>query len=145
MKRPAQSSGYRAIQIVGVLIGLYLATLVGVAYVGQARFHDALVEQERLSIEKHASTIDFFLATQQAAIDELAQSRTVHTFLANRDLGMSMRYGLRASLSAISRDFRHTLDTKKLSETTIFAFLSALIIWSLGLIADMISRLHLRP
>lgn len=32
-----------------------------------------------------------------------------------------------------------------LSETTIFAFLSALIIWSLGLIADMISRLHLRP
>jgi glycosyltransferase involved in cell wall biosynthesis len=32
-----------------------------------------------------------------------------------------------------------------LSETTVFAFLSALIIWSLGLIADMISRLHLRP
>ena len=32
-----------------------------------------------------------------------------------------------------------------LSETTIFAFLSALIIWSLGLIADMTSRLHLRP
>lgn len=32
-----------------------------------------------------------------------------------------------------------------LSETAIFAFLSALMIWSLGLIADMISRLHLRP
>ena len=32
-----------------------------------------------------------------------------------------------------------------LSETTIFAFLSAIMIWSLGLIADMISRLHLRP
>lgn len=32
-----------------------------------------------------------------------------------------------------------------LSETTVFAFLSALIVWSLGLIADMISRLHLRP
>ncbi|MDW4549865.1 glycosyltransferase family 2 protein [Defluviimonas sp. D31] len=32
-----------------------------------------------------------------------------------------------------------------LSETTIFAFLAAIMIWSLGLIADMISRLHLRP
>lgn len=32
-----------------------------------------------------------------------------------------------------------------LSETTIFCFLAAMIIWSLGLIADMISRLHLRP
>ena len=32
-----------------------------------------------------------------------------------------------------------------LSESAIFALLAALIIWSLGLVADMISRLHLRP
>ena len=32
-----------------------------------------------------------------------------------------------------------------LSETVVFSFLAAIMIWSLGLIADMISRLHLRP
>lgn len=32
-----------------------------------------------------------------------------------------------------------------LSESAIFALLAALVIWSLGLIADMIARLHLRP
>lgn len=32
-----------------------------------------------------------------------------------------------------------------LSETAVFAFMTAIMIWSLGLIADMISRLHLRP
>lgn len=32
-----------------------------------------------------------------------------------------------------------------LSESAIFALLAALVIWSLGLVADMISRLHLRP
>ncbi len=32
-----------------------------------------------------------------------------------------------------------------LSETAIFGFLSAIMIWSLGLIADMVARLHLRP
>ena len=32
-----------------------------------------------------------------------------------------------------------------LSETAIFAFLAAIMLWSLGLIADMIARLHLRP
>ncbi|MFQ5621765.1 MAG: glycosyltransferase family 2 protein [Paracoccaceae bacterium] len=32
-----------------------------------------------------------------------------------------------------------------LSETAVFAFLASIMIWSLGLIADMISRLHLRP
>lgn len=41
--------------------------------------------------------------------------------------------------------FFYDLWMDNLSETTVFAFLSALIIWSLGLIADMISRLHLRP
>jgi glycosyltransferase involved in cell wall biosynthesis len=32
-----------------------------------------------------------------------------------------------------------------LSESAIFALLAALVVWSLGLIADMIARLHLRP
>jgi glycosyltransferase involved in cell wall biosynthesis len=32
-----------------------------------------------------------------------------------------------------------------LSESAIFALLAALIVWALGLIADMIARLHLRP
>lgn len=32
-----------------------------------------------------------------------------------------------------------------LSETAVFMFLAAIMVWSLGLIADMISRLHLRP
>ena len=32
-----------------------------------------------------------------------------------------------------------------LSETAVFMFLASIMIWSLGLIADMISRLHLKP
>ncbi len=32
-----------------------------------------------------------------------------------------------------------------LSESAVFALLSAIIVWSLGLIADMIARVHLRP
>jgi glycosyltransferase involved in cell wall biosynthesis len=32
-----------------------------------------------------------------------------------------------------------------LSETAVFAFLTAIMVWSLGLIADMVGRLHLRP
>ncbi len=41
--------------------------------------------------------------------------------------------------------FVYDIYMDNLSETTIFSFLAAMIIWSLGLIADMISRLHLRP
>jgi glycosyltransferase involved in cell wall biosynthesis len=41
--------------------------------------------------------------------------------------------------------FAYDLTQWNLSESAIFAFLAAILIWSLGLIADMISRLHLRP
>ncbi len=39
----------------------------------------------------------------------------------------------------------YDLSQWNLSETAVFSFLAAILIWSLGLIADMISRLHLRP
>ncbi|MGJ8585558.1 MAG: glycosyltransferase family 2 protein [Marinosulfonomonas sp.] len=41
--------------------------------------------------------------------------------------------------------FIYDIVKSDLSESAIFAFLAAIMIWSLGLIADMISRLHLRP
>ncbi len=41
--------------------------------------------------------------------------------------------------------FTYDLTKMNLSESAIFALLAALVVWSLGLIADMISRLHLRP
>jgi glycosyltransferase involved in cell wall biosynthesis len=41
--------------------------------------------------------------------------------------------------------FAYDLFIGNFSDTVVFAFLAAIMIWSLGLIADMISRLHLRP
>lgn len=41
--------------------------------------------------------------------------------------------------------FAYDLTKMNLSESAVFALLAALVVWSLGLIADMISRLHLRP
>ncbi len=41
--------------------------------------------------------------------------------------------------------FAYDMTKMNLSESAIFALLAALVVWSLGLIADMISRLHLRP
>jgi hypothetical protein len=34
---------------------------------------------------------------------------------------------------------------QNLSESAVMAFLAAIMIWSVGLLADMISRLQLRP
>jgi hypothetical protein len=34
---------------------------------------------------------------------------------------------------------------ENLSETAVMAFLAAIVVWSLGLLADMIARLQVRP
>ncbi len=44
-----------------------------------------------------------------------------------------------------SLKFAYDITKMNLSESAIFALLAALVVWSLGLVADMISRLHLRP
>lgn len=114
-------SGNRTIRIVGALLGLYLATLIAFGYIGQIRLRESLLEQTQLSMEKQATAVAYFLANQSETIRELSASRQIQTFLANRDLGMSMRYGLRASLSAVSRDFKRLLEHKRAHGHAVFS------------------------
>jgi diguanylate cyclase (GGDEF)-like protein len=120
MPRSKAIAGQRTIRLVGLLIGLYLTILIAFGYSGQLHLTEALVEQERLSIEKQATAIGYFLSAQQALVNDVAASRPMQTFLANRDLGMSMEYGLRASLMAVKRDFEHLLKSKRVSERAVF-------------------------
>ncbi|MEZ5870139.1 MAG: hypothetical protein R3D46_17730 [Defluviimonas denitrificans] len=59
-------------------------------------------------------------------------------------LGVFIPLGL-ALMGVGALKFLYDIWMDNLSETTIFAFLSALIIWSLGLIADMIAPAPERP
>jgi diguanylate cyclase (GGDEF)-like protein len=120
MRKRQASTGQRTIRIVGLLLGLYLTILIAFGYIGQQRLSEALVEQQRLSIERQATAVGYFLSGQQALVDDLAASRAIQTFLANRDLGMSMEYGLRASLMGVKRTFVHLLESKRVSDRPVF-------------------------
>ena len=95
------------IVVTGILLSLVLAALVGSTYVGQTRLHEALVEQEQLGIDKKAESIAFFLAQHRDAVEQLAQSRPLAMYLADRERGMSMQNGLRLSLMAVTREFEY--------------------------------------
>lgn len=120
MKNRTANGGHRVIQLVGVLLGLYLAVLIAFGYVGQSRLTQALIEQEQLTIEKQATAINYVIASQQSVIEELAEGVPVQTYLANRDLGMTMQYGLNASLLAVKREFRRVLRDKVVAEQAVF-------------------------
>ena len=105
METSSPRSSNTTIVATGILLSLMLATLVGFAYVGQTRLHDALIEQEQLGIDKKAAAIAFFLAQRRDTVEQLARSRPLAMYLANRELGMSLHDGLKLSLMAVTREF----------------------------------------
>jgi diguanylate cyclase (GGDEF)-like protein len=105
IKKRLRFSNNTAIVVIGVMIVIYLGILIGFGHVGQHRLRAALLLQDQLIIEKRAATIAHFLQQQQERVESLAADQSIASFIANRDLGMSMRYGLRASLNAVQRRF----------------------------------------
>ncbi|MCB1775622.1 MAG: EAL domain-containing protein [Gammaproteobacteria bacterium] len=99
-------SGNSTIIMVGAIVVLYLGTIIGFGHIGQARLRQALLLQEQLVIDRQAAEVAHFVRQLQQEVENLAADQSVTSFLANRDLGMSMRYGLRASLNAVQRRFR---------------------------------------
>ena len=58
---------------------------------------------------RRAAVIEDFLADQKKLATQLAGSREIEDYLANRALGMSPRYGLNANLDFIERRFQQTI------------------------------------
>ena len=110
----------RSIGVAGVLIAVYLSVLIALGYVGQGRLRHALIEQEQLAIERQGDAVAYFLDSQRETLLEISESRAVEAFLANRALGMSPDYGLRASLLAVSRELTRHLDRKRAHERPVF-------------------------
>ncbi|MDJ0740489.1 MAG: EAL domain-containing protein [Gammaproteobacteria bacterium] len=121
MKIWSASGGQRAIRVIGALLGLYLAVITAFGYVGQNRLREALIEQQQLSIEKQATAVGYFLSSQQAVIDDLAESRAFAGYLVNRDRGVSMRDGLQEGLAAMSQDFKRVIDNKFVGGQAVFS------------------------
>lgn len=80
----------------------------------------AIVEQNyRLT-----ATLDDYLTEQRRHIAELAEGPEVRNFLANRALGMLMRYGLQSSLDDVTARFRRVLAERRYSERRFFTRLA---------------------
>jgi diguanylate cyclase (GGDEF)-like protein len=119
-KRPRISSNITIVAI-GVIIVVYLGTLIGFSYVGQNRLREALLLQDQLIIEKRATKIAHFFQQQQQRVEGLAADQSIAGFLASRDLGMSMKYGLRASLNAVQRRFQAFSETLRAENGPVVA------------------------
>jgi len=87
----------------------YVGVLLAVVYLSQAQLRAAAETRVLAESRQLASVLGDALANQRAFVRHVAESHEIDTFLVNRALGMSMRYGLAGSLFDIEAMFRRRM------------------------------------
>ena len=96
-----------------VLVG-FIGFLLGANYLSQKELQASALQQLRQKTEKRATAVGYFYKDRQQDLKNLGESKVLTAFFENKALGMSIQYGLGASLLAVSQQFDRLVQ-KKLS------------------------------
>ncbi len=100
---------------------LYVAALLTNAYESQRQLSQAAEARLLSDSMQTAAVLGDFMAEQERFARNLATGPEIQTYLTNKALGMSMRYGLGANLSAIEETFRQKLSQTKIMGAQVYA------------------------
>ena len=106
------------------LIGLALVSYIGFLVVSQYRtqvaIQDGALRQLSSDGSRRATAVSYFFSERKDDLRDLEQSRELSAYFENKALGMSLEYGLRASLIMLDDLFVKMRGTKQLSGSPIF-------------------------
>ncbi len=102
-----------------ILIG-FIGFLVAANYQAQRRVRAFAMAQLRHDTETRADALSYYFSERRNDLENLASSRSILVFFENKALGMSMEYGLKASLVAISETFDRLLRERELEGAKIY-------------------------
>ena len=107
--------------IVSVLLVVYIGFLLVAHYLSQTELQKASLSQLIQDSEKRATAVSYFYSERKNDLRSLQNSRAISIFFENKALGMSMEYGLRASLLGISEVFERLLREKTLGGDHVYS------------------------
>jgi hypothetical protein len=102
-----------------LLVG-FIGFLVAANYQSHRRVQEFVLGQLREDTQEDATALSYFCSERKDDIQNLAASRSILTFFENKALGMSMEYGLRASILSISEAFEKLLRERKIEGEKIY-------------------------
>ena len=123
-----------------VLVAGYAGTLIWANQAAKQRLREAVLNELRLDAEKRAATLTYFIGERRNDLRDLAESLEVGNYYANRDLGMSLDYGLQFTLQEIEVKFAKVLAQKTLNERRIYQRLVLLEPNRLPLVSQPVGR-----
>jgi len=112
-------SGLIAICLGLALVG-YVSYLVTAQYRSQVALQNSGLQQLTIDSEKRALALSYFYSERVADLKNIAQGRELSAYFENKALGMSLQYGLQASLQTLDDAVDHLRATKLLNKAPIF-------------------------
>ncbi|PMO38344.1 diguanylate cyclase [Vibrio sp. 10N.222.52.B12] len=113
-------SSQKIITVSAILVSLYLAMIITVTSLGQHKLKESQHRELDLKVKSYAGTLDNLFTIASEDIDHLSTDKTVQTFFANLASGMSMEYGLGASLINLKRKLQEKSETKIVNNQLIY-------------------------
>lgn len=98
----------------------FIVFLIGTNYLSQLKIEQVNLMHLRQEMEKRATVISYFFTERMSDLDDLITSREVSIYFENKALGMSMEYGLHASLLGIAVTFERFIEKRKLENEPIY-------------------------
>jgi len=109
---------------VGVVLAGYLILVFTVISLGQGRLKESQHNEFELKIDHYANTLSYFFNVSQENMQVLSNDKTLSTFFHNSTSGMSMTYGLSASLFKLESLIDQITTERKVADIPIFKRLS---------------------
>ena len=103
-----------------------ISSLIVVNYFSQHSLQEASSRQLQQNLEDRCRSISYFLSERENDMRALASASAVLGYFTNKALGMTMAYGLRASLNNIDRLFEGRGLANRLEHVPIYSRLSLL-------------------
>lgn len=106
--------------LAAVVLLACLATLLLKTYRAQVEIRESILNNFKQDLAKHAAALSYFYAERKNDLKNMPTRREISIYFENKALGMSMEYGLRASLIAIQESFKQVLQERLLDADRIY-------------------------
>ena len=99
----------------GLLIITYILLLISTTYLDQKKIEQYQSKEIQSHVKTKAVTLEYFFNSIKKDFNDISNKKEIYTYFQNKDLGMSMQYGLKASLLRIDRILKYNIDIKNIN------------------------------
>ena len=104
----------------GILLIVYLFALITITIIDQKRIYGFQENEINSYVKSKTVTLEYFFDVLKKDITNLSENKILSTYFLNKALGMSMQYGLNASINSIDRLIREFILSQQIQNSYIF-------------------------